>query len=637
MHVMKSAAVTLMLAGLTGRMVAHADSVGDAADTSRPEKPNVVLLLIDDLGWQDVKCYDIDEPSPMETPNMDGLAEKGVKFWQAYSPSPVCSPSRAAILSGDHPTRIMYTVAGGNPPHARHINHRVISPFNSARLPEATVTIAEALKANGYVTGHSGKWHVSYKHSGFPQPTDQGFDYSRSDRGVQRGMKNRLKGFATNDPDDPYRLDENGFPFDQTHADAMTFLKQRADEDRPFFLYYATWLVHGPILMRSEALLNKYVEKLGVELKPEHATTWKKEGQTNPFYCAMVEQLDYYLGQLFTYLEETEDPRWPGHKLIENTYIILTSDNGGAEGRSEHRFTDNCPLDKGKIHVEEGGIRVPLIITGPGIQAGMESDVMINGLDFYPTILSLTGTEAPEGKNFDGCDISTLLLKDPTDPSLVQDADGKARDTMVWYFPGQQSNIRIGDYKLANNYGSEPPFELYRLYNSESGEQVRVDIEEAKNLAESMPEKTAEMNVRLMDILDQMGAEHVYLNPRHPHPLENKEKAPNVVSHQQTGNKVVFTFRDNGAAVDRAFLIYTLDDSNGEWFRKSAAVRPDSRVSAQLPDGTTHFFIDLIDENNFFVCYPAILDRQNRSGRNVNYKVRALKADSGRLEAGNIE
>ena len=223
--------------------------------------------------------------------------------------------------------------------------------------------------------------------------------------------------------------------------------------DRPFFLYYCTFLVHSPIHTRSRPLLDKYIKKLGVEL-PENPEEWLQGGQTNPFYCAMVEQLDYYLGQMFDYLAQTEDPRWPGHKLIENTYIILTSDNGGMEGMQEHIFTDNSPLDEGKIHLQEGGVRVPLIITGPGIEPGSQSEVMVNGLDFYPTLLSLTGAPKPAGQPFDGCDLSDLLLKDPTDPTLVREETGKVR-TMIWHFPSSvwmESSIRIGDYKLMRNY-----------------------------------------------------------------------------------------------------------------------------------------------------------------------------------------
>jgi arylsulfatase A-like enzyme len=174
--------------------------------------------------------------------------------------------------------------------------------------------------------------------------------------------------------------------------------------------------------MRSEALLRKYEQKLGVTLTEEHAKTWKNPGQTNLFYCAMVEQLDYYLGQIFTYLETTEDPRRPGHKLIENTYIIFSSDNGGMEGTHEEIYTDNFPLDRGKISLREGGVRVPLIITGPDIPQDVQTDVMANGHDFYPTILSLIGAEKPADKHFDGCDLAPWLTQDPMNRDLVRNA-----------------------------------------------------------------------------------------------------------------------------------------------------------------------------------------------------------------------
>ena len=132
-------------------------------------------------------------------------------------------------------------------------------------------------------------------------------------------MNNRLEGFATDKPKDSYRLDENGFPFHQTNEDALTFIDE--NKDKPFFLYYATWLVHSPIHTRSKELLDKYAQKLGVD--PAKPTGQETPGQVNPFYCAMVEELDYYLGVVINHLNETDDPRWPGHKLSENTYLIL--------------------------------------------------------------------------------------------------------------------------------------------------------------------------------------------------------------------------------------------------------------------------------------------------------------------------
>ena len=600
-----------------------------SAEVSRPAKPNIILILTDDPGWQDVKCYDIDEPSPMETPNIDALAKQGVLFWQAYSPAPTCAPSRAAILSGDHPARAQMThVSGGKPPHAHSDGWSIMSPWYSVRMPVETVTIAEALKANGYTTGHSGKWHVAMRHHGYPQPEDQGFDYTRHSRGVQSGMKNRLTGFATSAPEDPYRLDENGFPFDQTTEDAMTFVRENQGE--PFFLYFASWLVHTPIMMHSEQLLRKYERKLGVEITEAHQKGWTKEGQTNPFYCAMVEQLDYYVGRLIHYLESTDDPRWPGHKLIENTYVIFSSDNGGMEGHPGEIITDNFPLDKGKISVMEGGTRVPLIIAGPDVPQGVQTDVMVNGLDFYPTILALTGTDIPTGKEFDGLDISSLLLRDPTDASLIRTAEDTVRDTMVWHFPNsaaQESAIRIGDFKLIRNYNATPELELYRLYDSENGQQKRIDIEEANNLATTMPEKTASMNANLTEVLTEMKASYPYYNPNCKR-LGERVKVPAVLSNSREGDKVMFAYKENGAKVVRANLIYTQNggDHYEEWFRTPATLLPGGNVSAQLPEGTTHYLINLIDENNFLVSYPKMTNDVGHL-----YSTIALPVESGHL------
>ncbi|MDP4878436.1 MAG: sulfatase-like hydrolase/transferase, partial [Opitutales bacterium] len=285
-------------------------------------KPNVVLILADDLGWQDLKCYDVDEPSPYDTPYLDAFSKKGVLFWQAYSPAPTCSPSRCAIISGNHPARAQKThVVGGQPPSARSSRSRMMDPWYSGRMPEDTFTLARALNANGYTTGHAGKWHIAMDHSAFPQPKDVGFDYTHSSRGAHssRGLDNRLKGFATTAEKDPYRLDENGFPYHQNNEDALTFIRENKDE--PFFLYYCTWLVHSPIVTRNEALLKKYADRMGVE--PTLKSDKSMQGQKDPFYGAMVESLDYYVGQVIKYLETTEDPRWLGHMLSENTYVIF--------------------------------------------------------------------------------------------------------------------------------------------------------------------------------------------------------------------------------------------------------------------------------------------------------------------------
>jgi arylsulfatase A-like enzyme len=605
-----------------------------AVASERPEQPNVILLLTDDLGWQDVKCYDIDEPSPMETPNIDALAKEGVLFWQAYSPAPTCAPTRCAIISGNHPARAQKThVVGGGPPTPYNKElHRMMPPWYSGRMPEGELTLARVLQKNGYATGHCGKWHMAINHNAYPQPEDQGFDWTRHNLGTTRRMTpHRLTGFATREEGDPYKLDENGFPYHQNSEDAMQFIAEHADQ--PFFLYYATWLVHTPIHTRSEALLQKYVKKLGVGL-PENPAEWKGEGQTNPFYCAMVEELDYYVGRLLQYLDTTEDPRWPGHRLRENTYLIFTSDNGGMERHPGEIITDNFPLARGKISAMEGGTRVPLIVRGPGIAANVQSDVMVNGLDFYPTILALAGIEQPAQKHLDGADLSGLLKTDPTNPKLVHEADGRVRDTMVWHFPNSialESTIRIGDWKLVRNYDHlnnqhASELELYRLYDTQGGRQNRGDIEEANNLADSMPEKAQALNAKLTEILTEMEASYPYYNPDFKHPLPNKEKVCAIESHVQTGDRVEFSYQENGAKVVRANLIYTLNGGAQyeEWFRQPAELLPGEKVAAQLPTGATHYFINLIDENNFLKSYPEVMDMRGQANGKNPYSTVAL-------------
>ena len=592
-------------------------SVCETPAQERPGKPNIVLILTDDLGWQDVKCYDIDEPSPMETPNIDSLAKQGVKFWQAYAPAPTCAPSRCAIMSGNHPARAQKThVVGGAPPTPNHkYGWTMMAPWYSGRMPENETTLARVLQSNGYVTGHSGKWHMAIDHKAFPQPEDQGFDWTRSSRGARSGMPNRVSGFATIQKEDPFRLDENGYPYHQTSEDALTFLRE--NHQKPFFLYYATWLVHTPIHTRSEQHLEKYCKKLGVE-RPIDQEGWTMKGQTNPFYCAMVEELDYYMGKVFDYLKGTQDPRWPGHKLIENTYIIFTSDNGGMEGHPGEVITDNYPLDKGKISAMEGGTRVPLIITGPGIPKGVESDVMVNGLDFYPTLLTLTGTKRPKDKGLDGCDLSDLLLKNPTNSSLVKNKDGKPRDTMVWHFPHSvalESTIRMGGYKLVRNYNHRfdertTELELYQLYKMDNGKQVRVDIEEANNLASQHPQLSKELNERLSSILNEMDASYPYYNPQARRVGEEKNLIPKVISHEIHNETVTFSVREQGAKIVRADLIYT---NNGgkkyeEWYRIKGKEKTKGTISFNLPEGSTHYYLNLIDENNFLVSYPETPD-----------------------------
>lgn len=594
------------------------------ADTNRPAKPNVLFILTDDLGWQDVKCYDIDEPSPYETPNIDRLATQGVMFTQAYSPAPTSSPSRGAIMSGRHPARLQRThVVGGSPILPNNENaSRLMSPWYSGRLDVSEVIIPEMIKKRGYYSGHIGKWHMAIDHTAFPQPLDQGFDFSISDRGVTDPMRpDRLKDFATNNPDDPYRLDENGMPRDRNNENALQFLKD--NKDKPFFLYYATWLVHAPIQTRCKALLEKYCKKMNVPF-PQNPKGWKYEGQRNPYYGAMVEMMDYYVGQIINYLKETEDPRWKGHKLIENTYIIFTSDNGGMEGSRDEVYTDNAPLDKGKIYVQEGGIRVPMIISGPGIKKNVKSDVLVSGLDIFPTIMSWTNTPIDKNHVLDGCDLSQLLTKNPTDAGMVKNRKGEARNHIIHHFPHNmmQSSIIMDGYKLVKNYdSSKEKFELFQLY-ANGGK--RIDIEEKKEISAGHKELVRKMGVTLNRELAEMKAQTPYKNPLCTFYKSKKYVPCTVTGENINGQKVELKFKQGQNPVKKVLLLYTKNGNkkHEEWFEMHAKVNADGSAVATLPKGTTHYVWSIVDKEDFLINYPNMGDlRKYKKG---NYAVKAL-------------
>jgi len=271
-------------------------------------------------------------------------------------------------------------------------------------------------------------------------------------------------------------------------------------------------------------------------------------------------------------------------------------------------ITDNYPLDKGKINAKEGGVRVPLIIIGPTISPNIESNVMVNGIDLYPTILSWTDTQKQKDQILDGADLSILLDKNPTDSKLVLDPEtGKPRTTMMWHFPNSsmQSTLRIDGYKLIREYNDtkeKTHLALYQLYENGS---KRVDIEESINLADKMPEKTKEMNKLLEGRLEKLNARYPFLNPTSKAPLPNKAKAPTVITHGVDGEKVWLKYKNNGAKVVKAELIYTKNGGiPGEiWFPVTMNIS-DDMVSVVLPKGTTHYVFNLVDENNFLIGYP---------------------------------
>ena len=213
----------------------------------------------------------------------------------------------------------------------------------------------------------------------------------------------RLSDFATDAADDPYQLNQDGRPFDKPHALALGFMEQH--KDKPFFLNYCPYYVHGPIQTRDRARLEHYADKLGLGFPTDPKQTYYDlPGHSDPYYASMVDELDWMVGDIVRYLERTDDPRNPGKKLIENTYLIVDSDNGGV-----HRFTENTPLKGGKQNTWEGGIRIPFLVRGPGVAAGTVCDTPINLIDLYPTFMNMAGLDPESIAGLGWCEYTAAL------------------------------------------------------------------------------------------------------------------------------------------------------------------------------------------------------------------------------------
>ena len=506
-------------------------------------QPNIIIFYADDLGWQDTELSDLDAPTPWETPNILELSKDAINFTNGYSPAPTCAPSRCSILTGLHPTKTGVThVSGGVIPKPAG-RSSYMAPFFPAGLMPENFTIAEALKMNGYTTGHVGKWHAG--HLDIQKSKNQGFDYAFESRGAHQGPKapnNRLTKFATHEKNDAYRLsDEKYPPFTKDAPNGISYPKDEVTEkalefitkskNKPFFLYLAHWLVHAPIHTKNKELLQYYSDKLGVDFPTENIPV-TTGGQTNPFYGSMVTTLDWSLGRVVDLLKQTDDLRNPGKKLYETTYIFFSSDNGGCERTGKEIITDNYPLDMGKKHAQEGGVRVPMLISGPGVSKGKTFEGLVNQLDFFPTILSLSNSEIPAKyvSDFDGLNISGVLLNNE---KVIKKNDGKPREDLWWHFPHNQdetmqSAIRSGDYKLYKNLIAGN-YELYRLYK----DGKRDDLEEIQDIAEKSPEVVKDLSNRLEKYLNEYDAQYPYkspVTPKRDSVLENNTSIPVIIA-----------------------------------------------------------------------------------------------------------
>lgn len=426
------------------------------ACNEKESKPNFIIFLVDDLGWMDVGYMG---SRYYETPNIDQMAAEGMVFTNAYANSPNCAPTRASLISGMYaPRHGVYTV--GDPARGKPENRMLIPSPNNTELDGSFVTIAEALKENGYNTCHVGKWHLGEDDQTSPEA--QGFDVNKAGNHAGHPKTYFSPYKNKNLTDGP----EGEYLTDRLTDEAVSFIE--GNHEKPFFLYFAHYSVHTPI-QAKEGIAAKYKDKAS------------HNGQDNPKYAAMVESTDQSLGRILATLKKLQ--------LDENTVVLFFSDNGGHGGVTTHG-----PLKGSKGMMYEGGFREPMIAWWPGkIRKQSRSEEIVMGMDFYPTLVDLAGG-SPAKYKVDGESLAPVLLE----------KGGLIREAVYWHFPAylQSYNgiknpedltkgwravpsgaIRMGDYKLIEDF-EDGSLELYNL---------KEDISERNNLADAMPEKRDEL------------------------------------------------------------------------------------------------------------------------------------------------
>jgi len=458
--------------------------------------PNFLFILVDDLGYMDIGAYNPD--TFYETPHVDRLASEGMRFTAAYAAAPVCSPTRASIMTGKYPGRLRTTDWFGAPqPHTADQHRTRDQPLLPApyvdQLPHEETTLAEAFRDAGYRTFFAGKWHLGRE--GF-YPEDHGFEINKGgwERGGPYGGGRYFSPYGNPRLDDG--PDGEHLP-DRLASETAQFIA--ANREHPFLAFLSFYSVHTPLMARSD-LEAKYEQKR--RTAPEEA--WGTEGsrkvrlvQNHAIYAAMVEAMDQAVGKVLDALDEAG--------LAENTVVIFMSDNGGLS-TSEGHPTSNLPLRAGKGWLYEGGIREPMIIKWPGVTTpGSVSAAPVTSTDFYPTMLAMAGLPLKPHQHPDGVSLVPLLQQ--TGP--VQ------REALYWHYPhyGNQggrpgSAVRSGPWKLIEFFGEEH-VELYNL---------KTDIGETNDLAEAEPEKVDE----LQTLLHAWHAEVDALFPS-PHPAAANE------------------------------------------------------------------------------------------------------------------
>jgi len=439
----------------------------DSGEAMTPAgRPNFVFILIDDLGWADVGCYG---SRFYQTPHIDRLASRGMRFTDAYAAGPVCSPTRLSIMTGKYPARVRLTnyLTGRRWP-----DNSPLKPLQNWQtfMPLEEVTIAEALCGTGYISACIGKWHLEPRIQGNVKKSANSLETADLGPGAQ--------GFDVVVSRGPSQLDKGVEAFTDK---AVEFLREH--KDRPFYLYLSHHSVHIPLEARPEL-----IEKYRAKVRPN-------DPQNNPTYAGMIECVDSSVGRVVATLEELG--------LTDNTVVVFTSDNGGLSVKEGPNTpaTSNSPLRAGKGFLYEGGIRVPLIVCWPGkIQPGSTCNVPVLSTDFFPTFLEIAGLAKQPGLAIDGESLVPLLTQ----------SGSLTREALYWHYPHYSNQgglpcgaVRVGDYKLIEFY-EDDRVELYNL----SG-----DLGEQHDIAAAMPEKAADLRRRLHDWLTSLDAQIPPKNP----------------------------------------------------------------------------------------------------------------------------
>lgn len=443
------------------------------AQTAGKEKPNIIFIMADDLGWGELEAYG---NTFNETPNLNKLAAEGMKFMQAYAAAPVCSPTRASLMTGQYPARVRITdFLPEKEKTERYLD------------PDKYITINEALSKAGYHTGIVGKWHLDTHFDNLlGGPEQHGFD---------EVIGSETKYIADGDYFFPYDKTntlkdgkDGEYLTDRQSLEACRFIER--NKKSPFFLYLSYYSVHTK-LEAKQALIDKYKKKFNTKYGAGKAeeifegdnVRHEAKHLDNPYLAAMLESIDTGVGEVMKTLKK--------NGLEKNTILIFFSDNGGAG-----RVANNGHLRMNKTWLYEGGIREPLLVRWPDrIKPGSVSDVPVFSVDFYPTFIEAAGANKPQGHILDGKSLLPLLTK-----GVKPD-----RDTFFWHYPSEtgkwkermSSAVRQGDYKLIYFYKKDQ-YELYDLKN---------DPGETTDLSEKMPEKTAALKILLNDWKKEVNAE----------------------------------------------------------------------------------------------------------------------------------